>query len=234
MGTLISLEFLKIKRKGIWFLVFLGPFGVVALQAANFGLRYEWLTAQYAGHLWEGLLSNIGSLGVPALIIGSAIITSMLANIEHQSRSWKQWLALPIKRWQFYLSKLIVSVFLLFMSTMLLAIGAIVLGIALDFGTDIPYDELAKYCVFPTVAGLPIILSQLWLAVRFSNQSIAISIGVLGTVVSLWAYYAPLWLPWVWPYMPEGISYTLLLSTVVAIIIMIVSIGDFVNREVRS
>ncbi|HWO77014.1 MAG TPA: ABC transporter permease [Bacillus sp. (in: firmicutes)] len=234
MGTLISLEFLKIKRKGIWFLVFLGPFGVVALQAANFGLRYEWLTAQYAGHLWEGLLSNIGSLGVPALIIGSAIITSMLANIEHQSRSWKQWLALPIKRWQFYLSKLIVSVFLLFMSTLLLAIGAIVLGIALDFGTDIPYDELAKYCVFPTVAGLPIILSQLWLAVRFSNQSIAISIGVLGTVVSLWAYYAPLWLPWVWPYMPEGISYTLLLSTVVAIIIMIVSIGDFVNREVRS
>ncbi len=158
----------------------------------------------------------------------------MLANIEHQSRSWKQWLALPIKRWQFYLSKLIVSVFLLFMSTLLLAIGAIVLGIALDFGTDIPYDELAKYCVFPTVAGLPIILSQLWLAVRFSNQSIAISIGVLGTVVSLWAYYAPLWLPWVWPYMPEGISYTLLLSTVVAIIIMIVSIGDFVNREVRS
>ena len=234
MGTLISLEFLKIKRKGIWFLVFLGPIGVVGLQAANFGIRYDWLTSQYAGHLWEGLLSNVGSLGVPALIIGSAIITSMLANLEHQSRSWKQWLAMPIKRWQFYLSKLIVSVILLSISTLMLAIGAIVLGIALDFGTDIPYYELLKYCVFPTVAGLPIILGQLWLAVRFPNQSIAISIGVLGTVVSLWAYYAPLWLPWVWPYMLEGVTHTLLLSTAAGMIITIISIGDFAKREVRS
>ncbi|MET3699081.1 hypothetical protein SAMN05877753_101213 [Bacillus oleivorans] len=234
MGSLISLEFLKIKRKGIWFLVFLGPFGVVALQAANFGIRYDWLTAQYAGHLWEGLLSNVGSLGVPALVIGSAIITSMLANLEHQTRSWKLWLALPVKKWQFYLSKLIVSVFLLWVSTILLAIGAIILGIALKFGTDIPYYEVAKFCLFPTLAGLPIILGQHWLAVRFSNQSIAISIGVLGTVVSLWSYYAPLWLPWVWPYMPEGVSYTLLLSTVVASLITVISIGDFINREVGS
>lgn len=36
---LLSADFLKIRRKGLWFLTFLGPFGVVALQMVNYGFE---------------------------------------------------------------------------------------------------------------------------------------------------------------------------------------------------
>ena len=236
MSQLLSVEFLKIKRRGIWLLIFLGPFGVVALQAVNWGIRYDWLTAQHTGNLWAALLQNVGSLGVPALIIGSTIITSMLANMEHQSRSWKQWFALPVSKSKFYVSKVMTSLILLVVSTILLSEGAVILGVCLKFGTKIPINDVIRYCALPTVAALPIILMQLWLSVRFTTQSLAISRGVLGTVISLWSFIAPKWLPWVWPFLvsPWGEMETLLLATVVGFLVGVVSLVDFVNKEVGS
>lgn len=46
IGKLVEAEFLKIKRKGFWFLTFLGPFGVIALQMVNYGVRKEYLLRQ--------------------------------------------------------------------------------------------------------------------------------------------------------------------------------------------
>ncbi|MEG0385972.1 MAG: permease, partial [Solibacillus sp.] len=36
MAKLLTSDFLKIKRKGLWFLTALGPVGVVALQTVNY------------------------------------------------------------------------------------------------------------------------------------------------------------------------------------------------------
>lgn len=58
-GRVLAADFLKIRRTLVWFLVLLGPVGVVGLQAVNFGLRYDYLTKQYANDLWYALLSNI-------------------------------------------------------------------------------------------------------------------------------------------------------------------------------
>ena len=35
MGKLLTADFLKIKRKGLWLLTLIGPLGVVALQMVN-------------------------------------------------------------------------------------------------------------------------------------------------------------------------------------------------------
>ena len=43
ISQLIKSDFLKLKRKGFWFLAFLGPFGVVALQVVNYSLRKDYL-----------------------------------------------------------------------------------------------------------------------------------------------------------------------------------------------
>lgn len=47
MIRFLLIDTLKMKKKWVWFLVFLGPAGVVGLEAFNFLLRYEWLTKQY-------------------------------------------------------------------------------------------------------------------------------------------------------------------------------------------
>ena len=46
IGKLLWADFLKIKRKGLWFLSFLGPFGVIALQMVNYGVRKDYLLNQ--------------------------------------------------------------------------------------------------------------------------------------------------------------------------------------------
>ena len=58
-GRALSADWLKIRGKGIWFLVFLAPIGLTAMQALNFGLRLDYLKEQYADNLWGGLLGNV-------------------------------------------------------------------------------------------------------------------------------------------------------------------------------
>src|SRR6478609_7821914 len=73
----------QIKRKWIWFLIFLGPIGVISLQACNFFLRYDWLTKKYAKDLWIGFISQAQPLALTTLILGITIVTSLIAHIEH-------------------------------------------------------------------------------------------------------------------------------------------------------
>jgi hypothetical protein len=49
----LSADWLKIRGKGLWFLIFLGPVGLIAMQGLNFGLRYDYLREQYRADLWE-------------------------------------------------------------------------------------------------------------------------------------------------------------------------------------
>lgn len=69
MWRALSADWLKIRGKGIWFLVFLGPIGLVAMQGLNFGLRYDYLRQQYSADLWGGLLDNVSGL-CPQLFSG--------------------------------------------------------------------------------------------------------------------------------------------------------------------
>ena len=54
MMRIMASEFLKIKRKMILFLVFLGPFGVIGLEAVNFGLAMIGLRASIRRIYGEG------------------------------------------------------------------------------------------------------------------------------------------------------------------------------------
>ena len=58
-GRALSSDWLKIRGKGIWFLVFLAPIGLTLMQALNFGLRLDYLKGIYGDNLWNGLLENV-------------------------------------------------------------------------------------------------------------------------------------------------------------------------------
>lgn len=58
IGNLIRADFFKIKRKGFWLLTILGPFGVVALQMVNYGVRKDYLLEQ-SDDDWMYYLGNV-------------------------------------------------------------------------------------------------------------------------------------------------------------------------------
>jgi lantibiotic transport system permease protein len=234
---LLASEFLKIKRRWVWFLVALGPIGVITIQGFNFGLRYDYLTKIYADDLWGGLLLNIRLFLTPVIILGSTIIASMIANVDHQSTSWKHLISLPIRKRQIVITKFIASALLLSVSCILLSIGSTLLGIGLDFGLAIPWIEVIKTSFYPFLATLPILAIQLWVAVIHRNQGVSITIGILGMMLGMYAPLLPDWLLWKWPsLMNEAGNPTInvYLGIMVGFVLFILLTIHFVRKDVEK
>lgn len=203
MGPLLRTEFLKIKRKGFWLLTFLGPFGVVALQMVNYGVRKDYLFQQ-SDDRWAYYLHNVHDFTPLALVLGIVILTSLMASIENETNAWKQLMSLPVSKYSVYLSKFTVLSFFLLAASFLLMVFTLLYGIFLDLGPDIPYADLARYSFYPFFASLPVLALQLWAAVIFRNQGIPVALGVFGVILTYSSYSLPDWLIWKWPTLMNG------------------------------
>lgn len=199
IGRALSADFLKIRGKGIWFLIVIAPIGLVAMQALNFGLRYDYLVARSQGNLWAPLISNILMFVPLALFMGSTLVSSMLAGVEHQLSSWKQLLALPISRTAVFVSKFLVCTLMLAVSCLLLSIGTTVLGLILGTNTPPPWSDLVRIGFFPLLGALPVMALQLYLSLTFKNQALPVTLGLAMAISSLFTGQLAEIMPLNWP-----------------------------------
>lgn len=236
MLKILASDVIKMKRKVIWLLIFLGPFGVAALEAVNFGLRYDYLTKVYEKDLWGGLINDAGLLATPALMLGLTLIASMIASIEHQTNSWKQLLALPVSKLRVFTGKMLLASLLLLISSTLLLIFVLTLGLVLKFGADIPLLSLAKMAYYPYLASMTFIAVQIWLSISMKNQAIPLTVGILGTILSLISFRFPDWLPWKWPLLENSRGdpvYSALAGLGLGIVVYLFGAVDFTRKDVK-
>lgn len=231
----IRAEFLKLKRKGFWLLTFLLPFGIVALQMVNYGIRKEYLLQQSEDD-WTYYLTNV-SLFIPmALILGIVILTSYLSSIEDETGSWKQALSLPISKVSVYLAKSFVLFLLLGLSSLLLMVITFGYGLFLDLGHTIPYFELIKQSSYPYLAAFPIFAIQFWLATVSQNQAFPITVGIIVVILANASFLLPDWVIWKWPSLENEWnqpSLNVMLGLGVGWVIYLVSLMDFARRDVK-
>ncbi|QWU16605.1 ABC transporter permease [Paenibacillus sophorae] len=202
MSRLLAADWLKIRGKGLWLLVLVGPLGVTALQALNFGLRFDYMKQRYAGDLWGGLLDNTVQFVPVALFLGGTLVCSLMSNIEHQTSAWKQLLALPVSRIAVFASKLLLCLLLLAVSCLLLSGFVTALGLIFGFGaSEIPVYDILRIGFLSCAAVMPFIALQLWLSLAFRNQALPVSIGVICAIVSPFTTTLSEWLPINWPYL---------------------------------
>lgn len=235
IGKLLTADFLKIKRKGLWFLTLLGPLGVVALQMVNYGVRKDYLLQQSEDD-WGYYLLNIHSFTPLAIVLGIAILTSFMASIENETNAWKQLIALPVSKLSVYLSKFTVLALLLFVASTVLMIFTLSYGLFLNLGAPVPYLEVAKFSYFPALAALPILALQLWIASVSHNQGIPITVGIFGVIFAYSSFVLPDWMIWRWPSLmnqwDEPII-NVLLGVGIGILLYIVGMIDFARRDVK-
>lgn len=235
IGNLLLSDFLKIKRKGFWFLTFFGPFGVVALQMVNYGLRRDYLLGQSEND-WEYYLGNVSGFTPLAIVLGIVILTSFMASIENENNSWKSLISLPVSKLSVYLSKFTVLSFLLLVASFLLTVFTLIYGLFLDLGEGIPYFNLVKYSFYPFFAALPILALQLWAATVSQNQGIPITLGVLGVILTYSSYYLPDWMIWKWPSLMNEWNepiMNVILGVGVGCVLYTIGMVDFVRRDVK-
>ncbi|AZK48847.1 ABC transporter permease [Paenibacillus lentus] len=228
-------DFLKIHRKGIWFLIFLAPIGLVTMQGLNFGLRSDYLFNRYKDNLWGGLIYNIELFVPMALFLGCTLISSLVANVEHQMSSWKQLLALPISRSAVFLSKFTLCVLLLTASCLLLPLCTAGLGFILGFGPALPVQELLSMGFYPYLAAWPLLALQLWLSLTLRNQALPVSTGVAAAIISPFTVDLSAWLPLNWPTLALGGDNPLpfiIGGTVLGLFIMLISLLHFNRKDV--
>lgn len=233
MKVLLSTEFMKMKRKGIWWLVLLGPLGIIGIETVNYGLRYDYLVDPN-GDVWGDYLNEIWIFIPLTLLFGITILASILSGIEHQTNSWKQLLVLPITRKRVYVVKFLFVSMLLIVSCTLLVISIISLGLILKFGWSFPLITILKMCYLPLLAGLPILAFQLWISIVNSNQGFAITVGIIGAIGSLYTFKLPEWIPYSWPYFFQD---TYLMNVVYgctsAFVVVFIGMVHFVTKDVN-
>lgn len=203
MIQIIKSDLYKSKRSMLGYLILLIPGVTIIYEIINFLLRrqtLENLAVEMHTDLWHVLLDDKQLLLSLAIPLGLSIMASIVANIEHQSNSWKQLLAMPISRNKVYLSKCILLWISFMGSSILLFVGMLLFGALFDLG-ETPYIKVLSDSFLPILSSLPLLAIQLWLSLVIKNQAYPILIGTVSSVVGLFCSLNPTlkWLPWAYP-----------------------------------
>lgn len=178
---LLFADWIKIRRTWLVWLVLLGPFCMILAQSVNYGIRYDDLKP-FGWLAKDGLLYWVHALLPLTVALGAAIMASLIAGIEHDAKSWKQLFVFPVSRIQIFASKAIWLAFCMFVCVILTIVSIAVFGYFL-LGGPIPWLKTIQTIVYPYLAVYPILLLQLWLSMIIKNQTLPITIGIIGSIL---------------------------------------------------
>ena len=235
-------ELLKLRRTLAFRVIFVLPF-LVALLQFFIVLRTKKFPVGFK--LWETIGTNslqIWAVFMMPLLI--ALVTALLNGIEHSDKQWKHLFALPVPRQSIYLSKFVVAQGLIFVSTFVLALLVVVVGIAsthlkpdLANAGQVPYLWFAKQTAFVWLASWLIIAIHTWISMRWSGFPIALGAGIGGTFFALFAASAALgkYYPWLLPmniFIEGRFAMALALGIGGGIVAALLGCFEFVRRDV--
>ncbi len=235
-------ELLKLKRTLAFRVIFVLPFLVALLQ-----FFIVWRTKSFGPkfNLWLTLPSN--SLQVWAVFMMPLLITletALLNGIEHTDKQWKHLFALPIPRHSIYFSKLVVAQGLILVSTIVLAVLTVLVGVAATYmkpdlanAGPVPYVWIAKQTAYVWLASWLIIAIHTWISMRWSGFAIALGAGIGGTFFALFAASASVgkYYPWLLPvniFIDGRFTAALLLGIGGGIVASLLGCFSFVRRDV--
>lgn len=200
MMRMLQADWIKIGKTWTIWLVFLGPLGLLLCQGVNYGIRSDYLLP-FGWEGKDGFFYWVNALLPSTLLLGSALLASIVSGHEHDAHAWKQLFALPISRVQVMFSKGIWLAICLAVSSALSILLLGLLGIAVGLPTPVPWKELTRLIIYPYLAVYPVLALQLWLSFVMKGQAWPIIVGVAGTMFSgvLAASQTGYWLIWAYP-----------------------------------
>ena len=235
-------ELLKLKRTLAFRVIFVLPFLVAILQ-----FFVIWRTKKFPANfdLWQAHPTNSFQIwAIFMMPLLSTLETALLNGIEHSDRQWKHLFALPAPRSSIYLAKFIVALGLILVSTMVLALLIVVVGIAaanlrpeLAHTGPIPFLAIVKQATLVWLAGWLITAIHTWISIRWAGFAIALGAGIGGVFFALFAASASLgkFYPWLLPmnlFLEGRFTTALALGIGGGIVAALLGCFEFVRRDV--
>ena len=236
MIAVLITEGVKLRRSLVAMLVLAAPLCVTAFAAMALVTRTG--VVRWERFLDEGLAMwsfFMLPMSVTALCI-------LLAQLEHGPRMWNHLLVLPIRRAQLFLAKFVVAWLLLLSMQAIVYLGLYAVGFAIDAAQgggklvgDVQMDDMAVGLAAMAVGALPMLVVQLWVAIRWRSFVAPLVVGILGTFFALvlTASGTDVYIPWLlqiyatmWP-KPQGVIglWAGLIGGGVALAAMLASLG---------
>jgi lantibiotic transport system permease protein len=190
--------------------------------------------------------NSIGMWTLLMLPLFVTLETSLLAGLEHADKNWKQLLALPVPRSTVYLSKLLVTIALLWTAHAVLIAGTIASAALLQrlqptfaFGA-MPWRLLLEPMTKVSAAALFALSIQHWVSLRWQSFTAAMGFGMCAMFIGFVAVNSNEWGPWYpWSLTMHATrpgDAVKLIGTALAGAVVVASLGcwDFSRREVAS
>lgn len=210
----IKTELMKLRRSLVLLVTLAAPLCVTCFAAIALATRPG--TVRWERFLDEGL----AMWSFFMLPMSVTAVTALLAQIEHGSRMWNHLLALPCRRSALFGAKAAVAGLLVLLMQLFVYVGLYVVGFAVSAAMpnralvgDRQFDDMAVGMMAMALGAVPMILLQLWVALRWRSFVVPLVAGILGTFFALviTASGANVYIPWLlqiyatmWP-KPSGV-----------------------------
>jgi lantibiotic transport system permease protein len=238
-------ELLKLKRTLALWMAFVTPLAIIALVSAASYLRPP-NDATTNGWEWYPniIISLWGLLMLPLFI---ALETALLSGMESNEKQWKHLFALPMPRSAIYLAKLLITLAIIGLSSLVLWLGMICVGWllgqlrpTLGLHMPIPWLELFRMIANAFLAAWLVVAFQLWLSMRWQNFTLSIGFAMTATVLSGFVINSREFAPW-YPYALPAIATNLMQNNVdqavwfgisAGLVVALIGMWDVVRRDV--
>jgi len=245
MLAVLGTEISKLKRTLALRMAFIAPGVVILLYGLVDSIGADRVSK--SPDVWKDLVNNASGLWTILMLpLFVTLETSLLAGLEHTDKNWKNLLALPPPRWMIYLSKLIVTVLIVWLAHALLVTGLIGLGYVLK--TAFPVLHITAITIRPlmvlmlkvSVAGLLALTIQHWVSLKWQTFTAAMGFGMSVMVIGFVAVNSSDWgprVPWSMPMYTiraHGADLTIMLATslLAAAIVAAAGVYEFSRRDV--
>lgn len=191
-------EFAKMRHLHIWLLVvaLLVVVTGVGLYAAISTPDFDRATASS----WNTLLMGIGTgftLAAPLLL---AVIASRHVDAEHQGGGWLLSATSGITPGGLCRAKFVALGSLVVAATVLASAVCVAAGLLIGITAPLPAGRWIGFTASVLVVNLVVLALHIVLAARIENQLVGVGVGLLGTVLALFATAVPAWIahlaPW--------------------------------------
>lgn len=194
---ILSIELQKTKRRGIWLVL-----------AALYAVMMAWTAYSYTGsgkqHIQYGWMDTLyttpllNAIMIPTAI---AVFASRIIDMEHKGNMWKLLETVQSKR-TLYFAKILYGAIGVFLFSAAEFAGLLCMGFFFGFSGAPDLWAYGLLFVQTFVISFNLFLLQMIISLLFSNQAVAICVGLCGSMAGLFLMYLPQWpllrcmLPW--------------------------------------
>jgi hypothetical protein len=193
MSHALYAETMKLRRTLALWLTLIIPPVIPLLYLVNYWQRGEFILGPLDVNPWLWMTQNIYILWTLFLLpLFIALETALLGNLEYSAGTWKHLFTLPIPRWTIYIAKLFIALALIAASILVLCASDILVGLLLrnvkpgiGFEAPIPWNRIGIYAIRIYLASCLVVAIQTWIALRWSNFTLALGVGIGATFLGL-------------------------------------------------